>query len=388
MEPPLTTPQVYRLSVFNKIFHGLMAAGLLLFTVYMFWRAPAKNQSGAWVVIPMITGLSVLILANLRRKVTINYDSIINRGLFATKEIPLQAIRGMRLYTKNIILEPGSSVYPRITIGNYDDFARSGQLLQWLQSNLKNLDAEDLETDREQLLLNDALGDSTESRQLLLKQAKTTTLVYNVAGSITALICIFSDNGFSNLLLLLLPLAGIVLLFLFKGLIRFYTESARSVYPAVFFGIMFSSGSLLIHSIKQYSLLWVQPIWMPATIIAAIITLVLYVKGRNPTAGSVNGQLVLMLMAAFLLAVGITRQLNCTYDQAPAKTYRALIQDKYIYKGKNTSYHLLLGAWGPQDSGTNAVISRHLYRQLAAGDSITVQLKPGLLQVPWYWVEK
>lgn len=388
MQPPLTTPQVYPLSVFNKIFHGFLATGLLLFTVYMFRRAPAKSQSAAWIVIPMIAGLSVLILTTLRRKVTINSDSIINTGLLGTKEIPLQAIRGMRLNAKNIILEPSSAGYPRITIGNYDDLARSGQLLQWLQSNVKNLNAEDLETDRQQLLQNDALGDSTESRQLLLKQAKTTALVYNVAGSITALICIFADNRFSNLLLLGLPLAGIVLLFLLKGLIRFYTESSRSVHPAVFLGILFSSGSLLIHTIKQYSLLQVQPIWMPVAGITAIISGVLYIKGRNPTAGNVNGQLVLMLMAAFLLAVGSTRQLNCAYDQAPAKTYRALIQDKYIYKGKNTSYHLLLGAWGTQDSGTNVVISRRLYRQLAAGDSITVQLKPGLLQVPWYWVEK
>lgn len=389
MQPPLPTQHEYSPGRFSKIFHCITAAGILGVVFYLHSLGPFKHPADEWFVSPPFAVIAILSLLNLRRKVIISSDRIINRSLFTTKEIPLHAIKGRRLQVRLIVLEPSSAEYPRLLIGDYNSLANGGELLEWVTTNFEDLDAADRETAQQQLLQDESLGNSAESRQRLLDRAKTIVPIYNTAAIITAFICMLNKGSYSSLLMLLLPLAGIFLLFTHKGLVKFYAESARTIYPVVLWGIMFTSFIMLLDGLFNYNLLGLPHVWLPAVLTTAIIGTILYKKGIHPAGAPVKTQKLLIAMVALAYGFGSVIQLNCAFDHSTPTAYKAIVQERFSSSGRSSGqYYLVLAPWGPAHSSTQVQVSRLLYRVSYVGDTVTVRLRHGLLQVPWYWVEK
>jgi hypothetical protein len=384
-----TEEQEYSLSLFNKIVYSLLAAGILCFVVYMATAVHFKHPVDAWIVLPLITIFPILLLAGLRRKVIIRNNSITSVSLFTTKEISIDAVKGCRIMRKSIMLEPLSTEHSRIEIGNYSLLSNSDQLLNWVKANFKDLNAADLETAQQQLLQDEALGDTAQSRERLLDNAKKIVPVYNTLASVVAFICIIIHGMVGNVLLLLLPLAGVLLLFTHRGLIKFYSQSNRSIYPALFLGITFSSVFALVHAVFNYDLLEWPPLLLPAFAISGIMGWLLYKKGMNPTAGAIKAQIVLIVLISLAYGFASTRLLNCAFDSSKTTAYHAIVQERFISTSKSTEhYYFVLSPWGPKHSSAQVEVGRLVYRVKYPGDTVTVQLKQGLLQMPWYWVEK
>ena len=94
--------------------------------------------------------------------------------------------------------------------------------------------------------------------------------------------------------------------------------------------------------------------------------------------------LLVLLFSGY--GLGGTAFINCLYDTSPATIYKAQVLDKRISSGKTTTYHLKLSSWGPRTEAEEVSVERDLYKYIEAGASVEVHLKPGLLEVLWYWV--
>jgi hypothetical protein len=391
MEELDTQEQEYPLSLFNKILHSIFGTALFIAgLVFANYASRGSHPEAAWIVFSYLTVLSIVPFVTLRLKVTITKHSIIHRSLFSTKELPLAAAKGYRLFSKGFAIEPTSPEYPRIVVGNDMDLAHSTELRQWVQTNFKDLDAEDLQTAQQQLLQDEKFGHSANERQALHNRAKTVAVFYNAVSSTGAFMYIFFESEFSSMLLLLLPVTGIFLLYTHKGLISFFSDSSRSINAAVYIGIGISSFCLLFHSFKYYSILQIQQLCIYAFVIAVIIMLLLYKKGINPLAGVLKTQATMMLATALVYGVGCIREINCGFDRSAAKPHNAVIKKRHTTTGKygKLYYHFKLGSLGPKLSSTKIEVSSETYHQHAAGDTVIIRLKQGWLQMPWYRIDK
>ncbi|MEO6355633.1 MAG: hypothetical protein ABIU77_15870 [Ferruginibacter sp.] len=379
----------YELSLFNKIFYSLLAGAIVLFGLYLSTITSPAGQLFSGIVISVLMVLASLIILNvIRRKLVINKDSIVYTGLFSTRELPIPAIRGRRVSSKAIIIESSLPEYGRIYIGRYTDLANSTDIRNWVTANFKDLNAEDLAAGRQQMLEDPALGNSPEEREQQFKRAKAFATGYNLVAVLTSFILLFCSSTFSNLSMLLILCIGVLLMYSHKGLIKLFGASERSINPLVMVGIVLSSFCMLIKSIKLYNLLNIAPLLIPAMLAAAVFIVPLYFKGRNATAGSPKGQVIFIVVAGLIYGFASMQLINCAFDDKPPTLYQALVFRHWRTTGRGRGYFIGLSPWGPQTQPSSLEIGRQLYQNIVVGDSVIVRLKPGLLQIPWYRVEK
>jgi hypothetical protein len=79
---------------------------------------------------------------------------------------------------------------------------------------------------------------------------------------------------------------------------------------------------------------------------------------------------------------------NCLFDNVASDLHYARVLDHRISSGKSTSYYLTLSAWGAKPSGEEVSVASDLYYQVSKGDSVTVHIKKGTFNIPWYYITK
>ena len=79
---------------------------------------------------------------------------------------------------------------------------------------------------------------------------------------------------------------------------------------------------------------------------------------------------------------------NCVFDNSIAKVYQTPVLDKHIYHGKHTSYHLIIAPWGHHYDKEDITVSQEQYEKTNPGQLVKVDVKDGLLGIPWYYVEE
>ncbi|WP_290335283.1 hypothetical protein [Ferruginibacter paludis] len=379
----------YPLSGFTKIFYSLTSAAIFLFGLYLGSTPSPAGIAFSLTVVSVLMLLAGLIVLNVaRKKLVITKDRILYTSLFSTRELPIQSIRGYRVSSKAIVIEPSSPEYGRIYIGNYTDLANSSDIRKWVMANFKDVNAEDLAIARHQMLEDPTVGNSPEEREKSYQRAKVFAYGYNTIAIITGIVMALISSAFSNICLLLIPWIGVVVMFSNKGLIKLYGASNRSINPYVMPGIVLSSVCMLVKSAKLYTLLNIAPLLIPSMLAATVLIVPLYLRGRNAAAGSLQGQVIFILVAGLIYGFASIRLINCAFDAKPAELYQAEVLRHWYTTGRGRGYFIKLSPWGPQTEPSKVEIGRQFYQNTFIGDSVLVRLKPGLLQLPWYRVER
>lgn len=91
----------------------------------------------------------------------------------------------------------------------------------------------------------------------------------------------------------------------------------------------------------------------------------------------------------FLYSSAATYGMNCIYDTSKPKVYQAEVIDKSIStrsKGGRT-YYIRVTPWGHHYDTERISVSRNQYDKLKPGMKVNIDLKKGLFNIPWYYVE-
>jgi hypothetical protein len=72
-------------------------------------------------------------------------------------------------------------------------------------------------------------------------------------------------------------------------------------------------------------------------------------------------------------------------DSVPA-VEQALIVEKRTSKGSITSYYLKLSPWGPREEEREVPVTRRIYEDKGAGDSVEVVVHAGAFGIPWFYI--
>lgn len=131
---------------------------------------------------------------------------------------------------------------------------------------------------------------------------------------------------------------------------------------------------------------------LPGTIAFALILLILFLthdliekraKKRNWIYASIIFNICLYSYAG-------TYALNCGFDNSKPVVYKTEILDKYINRGRKgrRSYYIRVAPWGHHHDEESIRVPSSWYDDYEIGDYVKIDLREGLLHIPWYHVEK
>lgn len=86
-----------------------------------------------------------------------------------------------------------------------------------------------------------------------------------------------------------------------------------------------------------------------------------------------------------------TYALNCTYDYSEPTVYETKVLDKRKCRNRKSSkrtYYVEVAPWGHHLDKEEMRISSDLYNELEVGATIKIDLKKGLFNIPWYYIER
>lgn len=373
-------------SVFNKIFYSALAAAPAVVFVIIYLNDTRHDPLLSLFPILLSTFAILVIASQVRNKIVISVDHIVRVTIWGRKELLTANVKGVRIAQKYIVIEPLSSNYSRIVINNYSDYSNDTDLTAWLKENFTDLDATDLKEQKDRVLNDPALGTTEVERKRKLTAAKIIAVIYSGFGVVLTFVSITSSSRFAIYLLLGYPLLGILLMRL-NPLIKFVSDSKRSVYPFIMLGILPPVFISFIKALGEYDIYNYQNAPLPFFGIALVVFLLIYKTGINDALPA-KSQIIIMLIAGLLYGYGSTIHINCDFDKSAPKLIQTSVNDKWIEHSKGAHYHLKLASWDGNPKPKDIEVSHSTYDKYADGAPIDVYLKKGVLNIPWYSLYK
>ncbi|SDH32174.1 hypothetical protein SAMN04488121_11134 [Chitinophaga filiformis] len=244
----------------------------------------------------------------------------------------------------------------------------------------------DLDVEEAQEVYDEAIRQAGgEDGNKLLKQAKIET--YTLIG-ITAVLCVLCFlylDWYYLALFCCVPLS-LLLLLRHKGLVQ-VAAGKGSPLPSIFMIPMFVAG---IQMMKSGSIHIVQhsKVWPLAIGIAVALTAMLWLCSHY-----LNKSRRAYILTAFMMALifigngyGFVVTTNAVLDKADHEYYEVMVTNKYIRKGKSTSYYLTLDSWAHQPESKRESVGLNLYEAVEINDRVAIYYHHGAFNIPWYQI--
>ncbi|HEY9533223.1 MAG TPA: hypothetical protein VIQ77_01750 [Mucilaginibacter sp.] len=382
--------QEFTVPLYLKIFYYLLGAAVVGAGLFMFTLP--DNGSRAIYFFPVfltVTGLIIITNAALK-KVIIEDGTITVKGILKTRQIAVNDVKGIRFGRKVIYLVPDNTDRAAISIRNYNVLSNNNaQLANYLMGTFADLNAVDQDDEQKSLLQDTNLGFTVEERQAKLNNAKKVAIAYNALGVVVAATCVVLKQPVFTILALIYPLLGIALILTGNGSIKFLSSRKRSLSPFVIVGFIAPAIALFAKSLALYHIYSFDNFWLPFIGIGLTVGGTLFKIGFNQSlASSMAAQGTLMLAIALFYAFGIVRSVNCAFDNSPDHIYKASVLGHHISHGKHTAYYLYLSTWGPCHEQKQIDVGGKMYYNTPVGGSVKIDLKAGLLHIPWFVVSR
>lgn len=320
-----------------------------------------------------------------RGKIILMHDSIARQSFIKRKELAIKDIKGYRTEKDNVFIKSISSAYPKISISGISYWQNSDEIRHWLQTNLIDLDSAAYEEELQTILEDKDLGATTEDRQQKLASVKKICTYFNIAGIVTFFILLLFPKPYWLVISidLLLSIICIIVFGVYAGRITMVDDSKKNAYPTLSSALFFLAIGILLRMIIDYDLLDYGKCVIPVIIVSislAFVFLLIY-KLRKPYKFGYTLAIVIVIYSyAGLVA------LNCVFDNGAAKTYQAPVLSKHVSHGKTTTYYLEIAKWGTREKAEDESVSSSLYNEVNTGQNVNVYVKPGLLNIPWYFL--
>lgn len=355
---------------------------------YCLYLLTQKNEN-PYILLAVAIPVSVLAycawLDTDKNKIVITNDSITRRSFIKRKELAIRHIKGYNINKDNIFIKPISSAYPQISISGISYWQNSQEIQHWLQTNLIDLDSAAYEEELQTILEDKGLGITTEDRQQKLASAKKICTYFNIAGIILFFVLLMFPRPYQLMIsiALLMPMICIIVFYVNAGTITMVDDSKKNAYPTLSTALFFLVGALLLRMMIDYDLLDYTQCITPVIIIASSLAFVFFLiyKLRKPYKFSYTLAIIIAIYSyAGFVAV------NCVFDNGTAKTYQATVLSKHISHGKTTTYYLEITKWGLRKTSEDESVPSSIYNNVKSGQSINVYVKPGRLNIPWYFL--
>jgi len=381
----------YTTSTGYKIFYGIAAIFIVGFTFFMPLLANngGYNNNPALIIFPIlgIAAAALIIINLIKRKIVITDYSIKYINVWGSKEIVIKDIKGFRIGEKAIFICPFDEHTPKLSIKDTLSIGDKKGFVNWLNENFKDLNKEEFESAKAEILQDSSLGITQEDRELKYNNNRKYTVWYSMTGLVLFFFVTYlhTDNRILCVVLLLYPLLGITMMVYSNGLIRLFAKK-NSAYLSIFIGLLLPAFALLVQSLVNTKFLNLDNLWLPAALVAIGAFGIVFFVAIKKSKENLLAQACFALIFAVAYGLGAASAINCDFDQAKPKIYGVKVIDHYVTHGKSTSYHITINEWRDGYSSENITVSESFYDNATVGSMVNVNLKPGLLNIPWYYV--
>ncbi|RFZ95146.1 hypothetical protein D0C36_06355 [Mucilaginibacter conchicola] len=375
----------YKLNIFAKLFYGVLTGGFAAFLI-IFNIVRPPNENIVYLIIGVPVVICSVIFANLfKSKVIITETSITRQRIFYDRTLHFDDIKGVRIESKIIVIEPKHDTEKNFRVSNYSDLAGSDDLVSWLRESFPDLDKQDLEAETEILLDDASLGYTIEERKAKLSKTRGIAIAYSILGFIVPMILVFFSNPklifYVGIFFVLL---GLIIIKFSDGLTKFVTNSKRSAYSGIAIGFMMPVIIMMVAAIKSFEILSFKESLKITPIFGLILFVPLFIIGRNKTTEAVKGQVLIMIIVSVIFGFSVTILANCLFDNSNPIKFITNVTETYTTSGKGPHYHLKINPWKKDQDELSIDVSQGTYEKTRVGDSVQILERKGYLSIPWF----
>jgi len=130
---------------------------------------------------------------------------------------------------------------------------------------------------------------------------------------------------------------------------------------------------------------------IPGTLACIIILIILFLTHKQISNTTRNKWWIYasLIFNVSLYSYAGTYAANCTYDYSKPEVFETKVLGKSISRGKrHTTYYVKVAPWGHHFDKENISVPKAQYNELIIGDNINIDLKKGLFNIPWYYIER
>jgi hypothetical protein len=385
----------YTLSIGWKIFLYIFIAAMFIGGAYLTYTSIADKSWWLGLIGIGLVVLGLYLYFELKASKIIISDNGIKRvGYFNSRELLINDIKGYdTTQGKRITIRPVDKSNKAIVLSDYTYFSDHREILEWILANCKDLDAEQERIGIEEIQNDDSYGYSGEERLAELKKLKRFCSYFNY-GSIGLCFWLFIHPAPYDYVVLagtIWPLVVMLVFYLKRDVVTLNSseDKKQAVYPSLTTALILPPLALLIRVLADFKLMHLTDMLLPAFTVIAVLGAAFFGIIMNSKEKARSNKTTWLSAAAFVLLYGFTAPviINCNFDYSAPKEYKAQVLSQRVSTGKHTSYDLTLSKWGPRESEETEV-SKSLYYQVKVGDTVYVNLKPGLFKMPWFYVSK
>jgi hypothetical protein len=156
--------------------------------------------------------------------------------------------------------------------------------------------------------------------------------------------------------------------------------------------IDFAAWIILLRVILDFEFESFYSMIIPGTIAFSIMLIILFTTHKliDNSTKSKSWIYLSLFFNVFLYSFAGSYGANCVYDKSKPKVYNAEIVDKRIIKGNKgrKTYCVKVTPWGHHHDKEEISVSSSHYDEIQIGQKIKIDLKEGLFNIPWYYIER
>jgi hypothetical protein len=384
----------YKIAKGWAIFIWVMAPlmiGLFGFLAVLPFIADEINMTLVLIITPISIGMLTLMIFGLidvyKGRLIIQEDRLVSIGVFKSKNLKFDEIKGYTVNEQYIFLEPNTKEKKRIKISQY--IGGYNEILLWLSENYLDLNIVNEQVEEQEILNNENIGWSKENREEKLSNARKISKIINWLGGLSFAWTLFYPKPYDYAVLsaFIIPIVALIAVKLSRGLIRIDKKDG-SAYPSTIYAFIFPSLGLMLRSFLDYDIFDYSNVWTKAVLVTVAFLFILLFNQKEITFKKKQDYLTVSSLIMFLFAYGFGAviYLNCNLDKSEPQHYTATILDKRISSGKHTSYYLKLTAWGQQKEIDEVSVGKGLYNRVDIDNEINIYFRNGKLEIPWFIV--
>lgn len=346
----------------------------------------------ALIILPISIGIAFLIILGLidsiKGKYIVTDNKIIAVGIFKTKELRFDEIKGVTSDQYNLIFHPKTKEKKKIKvslyIGNFNEFAT------WTEQNFTNIDLEESIKEEQEVLNNKEIGRTIEESTEKLDRARKLTKMLNAISILIALATMLFPKYYKLQIMVCvgLPILGLLIIKNSKGLIKL-DENPKSTLPNLSSTILFPAIALSTRAFFDFNILDFYNILKFSIAFVILITIFLFTSSELTfNLRKIKTYLAIIIIAIFggIYSIGALIVTNGIFGKNEPVGYNARVIDKRISTGKSTTYYLKLSKWGSQTKEKDVNVAKELYDKKEIGDQVGIYYRIGLFEVPYYLV--
>jgi hypothetical protein len=376
----------------RRIFVSLTSIPIAIFIVgiiiALIVKGPGKNILNLVLIMVIVCGNCVIFIPRFLKaffsSVTIDIDSIRSTSVWKRQELLIADISGFEVNkdADGIRLRAKYSGDQVVTVSVH--LEQFEDISHWIRVNFRNLSAVQYESEISEILTSTRYGQDKKKRRENYEIAQLRAKSMNIfAIGVSIWTFVYPEPyEFAIIASALLPILAIGTIFFSKGLIHLDSH-AWSAHPHVTRAFLMPVLALFFRAFIDYSILSTNTLWLPLCLSVIVVNALLFFGVKEFR----NDRKAIVPVSVFIIifVYGFLIETNCLFDSHPPRIYTTKIVKKRIHYGvAPVWYRMTVSGWDMDKQTTEEHVSRELYTTLEEGNDLCVEVRPGLLGIPWY----